>query len=158
MNKQLIQLYDYNVWANERMMDHLDTLPSDVFLREADLGFKSIAEVISHLVSADIIWFNRIKETQDSTFARKAFTDLKEARQEMDELQSQIRDYVSSLSDVEKKVSYTMASGRQMQNSIAEILQHVVNHGTYHRGNITTMLRSFGYQGVMTDYLVFLMK
>lgn len=158
MNKQLIQLYDYNVWANERVMDHLDTLPGEVFLREVDLGFKSIAEVISHVVSADNIWFNRIKEEQDSIPAKKAFTDLKEARQEMDELQSQIRDYVSSLSDTEKKVSYTMASGRQMENSIAEILQQVVNHGTYHRGNITTMLRSFGYQGVMTDYIAFLMK
>ncbi|OOC62552.1 DinB family protein [Paenibacillus ihbetae] len=158
MNKQLIQLYDYNVWANERVMDHLDTLPGEVFLREVDLGFKSIAEVISHVVSADNIWFNRIKEEQDSIPAKKVFTDLKEARQEMDELQSQIRDYVSSLSDTEKKVSYTMASGRQMENSIAEILQQVVNHGTYHRGNITTMLRSFGYQGVMTDYIAFLMK
>ncbi|ANY75279.1 damage-inducible protein DinB [Paenibacillus ihbetae] len=158
MNKQLVQLYDYNVWANERVMDHLDTLPGEVFLREVDLGFKSIAEVISHVVSADNIWFNRIKEEQDSIPAKKVFTDLKEARQEMDELQSQIRDYVSSLSDTEKKVSYTMASGRQMENSIAEILQQVVNHGTYHRGNITTMLRSFGYQGVMTDYIAFLMK
>jgi len=158
MNKQLIQLYDYNVWANERVMDHLGTLPSEVFLREVDLGFKSIAEVISHIVSADNIWFNRIKEEQDSIPAKKAFTDLKEARQEMDDLQSQIRVYISSLRDAEKKVSYTMASGRQMENSIAEILQQVVNHGTYHRGNITTMLRSFGYQGVMTDYIAFLMK
>jgi len=158
MNKQLIQLYDYNVWANERVMDHLDTLPSEVFIREVDLGFKSIAEVISHIVSADNIWFNRIKDEQDSILVKKSFTDLKEARQEMDDLQWQIRDYVSSLSDAEKKVSYTMASGRQMENSIAEILQQVVNHGTYHRGNITTILRSFGYQGVMTDYIAFLMK
>lgn len=62
MNQQFLLLYDYNIWANERVISYLRALLGDLFLKEVDLGFKSIAEVIGHLISVDEVWFSRIKE------------------------------------------------------------------------------------------------
>ena len=49
MNEAYLQLYDYHIWANERVWNHLQSLPEDLFLQEVNLGFKSIAEVFGHL-------------------------------------------------------------------------------------------------------------
>lgn len=62
MSGQIVHGYDYNIWANERVIQHLRTLPEELFLKEVNLGFKSIAEVLGHLASADEVWFARIKE------------------------------------------------------------------------------------------------
>jgi len=155
MNESAAPLYEYNVWANERVLQHLESLPADVFHREADLGFRSIAEAIGHLAAADEVWFARMQEKDAPPRPTKPFRDIDEARRHMDELQTRIRQYLSDI-DARKIVAYSNAAGQSFRNSIAEIVQQVVNHGTYHRGNMTTMLRSFGYSGTMTDYIAYL--
>ncbi|MGG4033201.1 DinB family protein [Paenibacillus cisolokensis] len=158
MNGRIFQLYDYHIWANERMMNHLKSLPGEILLKEVDLGFKSIAEVIGHIVSVDEVWFSRIKEEPSASLANKQFSNIEEAGNYMNNLQSQIREYLLSVHDMEKSVTYTNTAGQEFRNSIAEIVQHVVNHGTYHRGNISTILRHLGYSGIQTDYIAYLRK
>jgi uncharacterized damage-inducible protein DinB len=58
--------------------------------------------------------------------------------------------------DFEQPVIYTNTKGERFRNSIREIVYHIVNHGTYHRGNIAAMIRQLGYQGVSTDYIYYL--
>jgi Uncharacterized protein conserved in bacteria len=158
MNGRIFQLYDYHIWANERMMNHLKSLPGEILLKEVDLGFKSIAEVIGHIVSVDEVWFSRIKEEPSASLANKQFSNIEEAGNYMNNLQSQIREYLLSVHDMEKSVTYRNTAGQEFRNSIAEIVQHVVNHGTYHRGNISTILRHLGYSGIQTDYIAYLRK
>jgi len=158
MNEQLVQLYEYNIWANERVMNHLKSLPDGTFTKEVDLGFKSIAEVISHMISADEVWFARIKGESPPSLARTPFTNIEEASSYQNKLQTQIHEYLMSTNDIEKIVSYSNTKGEKFQNSILEIMQHVVNHGTYHRGNISTILNSLGIKGILTDYIAYLRK
>lgn len=156
MNELVIHKYEYHVWANERVMDHLATLPSDIFGKKVDLGFNSIAEIVSHLASADEIWLARIQEERDALIKPLQLTNLGEARIYFDHLQSRMREYLLTIDSAERIVSYKDSKGHAYQNSLSEILQHVVNHGTYHRGNISTMLRYLGYTGTPTDYLIYL--
>lgn len=156
MNKNILQLYDYNIWANERVINHLNSLPSEIFIKQVDLGFKSIAEVIGHLVSVDEVWFARIREESPSIAVTRQFTTIEEASNYLNRLQSQIREYLLATKDIEKRVIYKNSTGQEFENRISEIIQHVVNHGTYHRGNITTILRHLGFPGVQTDYIAFL--
>lgn len=53
MAANIVQLIDYHVWANARIMNHLAGLPSEVFIKPVDVGFATIAAVIHHMVSAD---------------------------------------------------------------------------------------------------------
>lgn len=157
MSRQCIQLYDYNIWANQRIFTHLQSLPSDLFLKEVDLGFKSIAEIFGHIASVDQVWFARIREMEGpSTIEAKQFNDIEEAIEFITKLQTQIREYLLSVSDCGKAVTYKNTMGQEFQNSISELIQQIVNHGTYHRGNITTILRYLGYKGIQTDYIAFL--
>lgn len=158
MNQQFLLLYDYNIWANERVISYLRTLPGNLFLKEVDLGFKSIAEVIGHLISVDEICFSRIKEESTSSLVTKQIINLDDASNYMNKLQSQIREYLLTISDIEKIITYRNTMGEEFQNSISEIIQQVVNHGTYHRGNISTILRYLGFSGIQTDYIVYLRK
>jgi len=155
---QSLHLYDYHIWANERVIRHLQTLPEEVFTKEVKLGFQSIAHVLGHLVSADAIWFARIKEESGAPQPAKPFENIEEAIRCMNELQSNNREYLLSISDFERNVTYRNAMGHEFRNTVSEILQQVVNHGTYHRGNITTILRSLGFAGIQTDYIAYLRK
>ncbi|WP_068783320.1 DinB family protein [Paenibacillus phocaensis] len=156
MNKPISHLYGYNVWANERVLHHLQSLPVEIFHKEVNLGFKSLAEVIGHIASADEVWFSRMKEEKPSRFVTKPFVNIEEASNYFNKLQTQIHQYLLSMNDVEKRVTYRNAAGQEFQYSISEIIQHIVNHGTYHRGNISTMLRYLGYKGIKIDYFVYL--
>lgn len=158
MANQTIQLFDYNGWANNKVIEHLKTLPAETLFKEIDLGFKSIAEVIGHLISVDKVWFARILEAGPSPIEVKPFADIEEASIRMYDLHSQIRNYLLSIDDFDKKLTYTNKMGQQLRNSVTEIIGQVVNHGTYHRGNITTMLRFLGYKGVQTDYIAYLWR
>ncbi|WP_127591305.1 DinB family protein [Paenibacillus lautus] len=156
MNEAYLQLYDYHMWANERVWNHLQSLPEGVFLQEVNLGFKSIAEVFGHLAAAEEVWFARIKEESPPSLAARPFANLEAARQYLSQLQTKHHEYLASVGDMGKVVTYHNTAGEAFQNSISEILQQVVNHGTYHRGNITTMLRHLGHKGIITDYIAFL--
>lgn len=156
MNEAYLQLYDYHIWANERVLDHLQSLPEGVFLQEVNLGFTSIAEVFGHLAAAEEVWFARIKEESPPSLVARPFANLAAARQYLSQLQTEHHEYLASVGDMGKAVTYHNTAGEAFQNSISEILQQVVNHGTYHRGNITTMLRQLGHKGIITDYIAFL--
>ncbi|RUT35655.1 damage-inducible protein DinB [Paenibacillus zeisoli] len=156
MNEQILDWYDYNIWASERVFEHLKTLPSDIFDKEVDLGFKSIAEVLSHLASADEVWLDRLQNDSSASIKTIRLTSLEEARIYIDSLQSRMREYVLSIDHPEQIVYYKNSMGQEFQNSVSEIVQHVVNHGTYHRGNISTILRHLGYTSIPTDYIVYL--
>ncbi|MCI1774151.1 MAG: DinB family protein [Paenibacillus lautus] len=156
MNEAYLQLYDYHVWANERLWNHLQSLPEGVFLQEVNLGFTSITEVFGHLAAAEEVWFARIKEESPPSLAARPFADLAAARQYLSQLQTEHHEYLASIGDMGKVVTYRNTAGEAFKNSISEILQQVVNHGTYHRGNITTMLRHMGHKGIITDYIAFL--
>ncbi|GIP22111.1 DinB family protein [Paenibacillus sp. J22TS3] len=156
MNNPYLLLYDYNIWANNRLISHLGSLPEEIFSKEVNLGFKSIAEVITHLISADQLWLTRITEGSPSITAPTIFSDIEEAGKHINILQSQFREHLITIDDFEKKVAYRNKNGQERQNSVSEIIQQVVNHGTYHRGNISTMLRYLGYKGVLTDYIAFI--
>lgn len=151
MNETFLQLYDYNIWANEIVLDHLQSLPDGVFLEEVNLGFNSIAEVLGHLAAAEEVWFARIKGEKPPALISKRFATIEAARHYMSQLHTLNREFLASVGDMGKRVTYN-----NFQNSVSEIVQQIVNHGTYHRGNITTILRHLGHKGIKTDYIAFL--
>ncbi|WP_276355349.1 DinB family protein [Cohnella caldifontis] len=159
MNRDdIVELYDYNIWANGRILGHLKTLPEDVFHREVNLGFKSVADVIGHIAAADEVWLTRLEGSSPSSLASKPFANVEEAERSMHRIQSRIRQILSSVDDMEQPVIYRNTKGDEFRNSISEIARHVVNHGTYHRGNVSTILRALGHTGVQTDYIAYLRK
>lgn len=155
MNDWMKKQYDYHVWANEMMLRHIETLPEDLFLKTTDLGFSAIAEVFGHLAAAEDVWLARLNGETPPPLTPKPFQSVEETRRYMDEQQERSREYISNVNDWETVINYRNTKGQAFSNTIIEIMQHMINHGTYHRGNVTTMLRYHGYPGTTTDYIAF---
>lgn len=156
MKAYMLQQYSYHMWANQQVIRHVESLPAEVFLSEVNLGFNSVAEALAHILAVDEIWFERLKGKSPAGLVTRSFASVRQAGESLRELQQENLDYLEQQEDFDRIVVYKSIKGEPFQNTITEILQQVVNHGTYHRGNITTILRAQGFKGAVTDYVAFL--
>ena len=140
-------LLDYHYWARDRLLDAIDALSPEQFNRDLKSSFKSIRETAAHLYAAEWAWFERWNGRSPSKLlSPDVFPDAAEIRRQWTELEGKMRALIAGLGDdgVSREIDYTLLSGRQGRNTIAQMLPHVVNHASYHRGQITTMLRQLG--------------
>jgi uncharacterized damage-inducible protein DinB len=147
--------FSYHVWATRKLLGHLRTLPRDVFQKEIQSVFPSVERTLFHLYEVDAIWFSRLKG-EPSAVDKKLFETLEECEMDFSDLHSEILDWLDGMSDGTVSVRYRTSIGEAFENTREEILKHLVNHGTYHRGNVSAMLRQLGEKGVSTDYIYFL--
>lgn len=149
-----LHLFDYHVWANEQLIQHLKTLPSELLLQQVSSVFPTIAHTIGHILAADETWFSRMesKPYHSSSIKVESISKIEDAEKISFNLYSELRNYLLH-TNLEDQIDYKNTKGQQYRNSKYEILQHLVNHGTYHRGNIAAMIRQMGHEGIATDYI-----
>lgn len=137
-------LIDYHYWARDRVLDALDTITPEQFTRPLGSSFSSIRDTIAHICDAEQIWIARLKgETPQGPRHPDRLPDLNSARMEWAKLEDEMRKQFAKLQpeDVERRIEYQDLRGNNQSDLLWQVLHHVVNHGTYHRGQITTMLR-----------------
>lgn len=158
------QLYNYNTWANNQTLNHLETLPTSIFDQKITSVFPSIKEVLVHIYQVNGLWLSVMSgDTFSETMEiigglKKKIEDpnLEKIKSLYDELDSQYHAFIAEQDDLDKIMEIAHPSYGKLEISAAEMLRHVVNHGTYHRGNITAMLRQQGHKGIPTDYIIYL--
>ncbi|MCM3790624.1 DinB family protein [Domibacillus indicus] len=149
------QLYDYHVWANERMLDHLASYPS-VFTKPMAGPFSSIARTFEHIYDVDRIWFSRMKESSEPAGGETTFSTAAEAKKAFTDLGKEMSRFLQEVRSGDTMINYRTKEGVLFQNTLSELVTHVVNHGTSHRGNVVAMLRTAGYGSCPTDFIYFL--
>jgi uncharacterized damage-inducible protein DinB len=158
-----LQLYDYHVWANQRVFEHLKELPQDIYRKEIQSVFSSISEVFVHIYIADTIWLNVMSVNSFDKAEMRAQLREKTKGKSVEEMETmffnlseQFEEFFDRQGNLNQAIFPEHPHFGRLETNLFELVQHVVNHGTYHRGNITAMLRQLGYPGVMTDYVVYL--
>ncbi|MGM0877844.1 MAG: DinB family protein [Bacillota bacterium] len=159
-----LQLYDYHVWANQRIFEHLKELPENIYHEKIESVFSSISEVLVHIYLTDTTWlgvmsedrFDAIVELVKQLREKTKGKSIEEMETMFFDLSEQYNAFFDGQIDLDKPVTPEHPHLGRLETHLSELVQHVVNHGTYHRGNITAMLRQLGYPGVMTDYVVYL--
>ena len=155
---ELALLVDYHYWARDRMLDALDTLPPEDFSKPMGNSFGSIRDTVVHLYSAEWIWLQRWHGASPTAPPPgvATLTDVTSVRAAWLALESAVRRYVSDLDDarVNERVSYRNMAGVEAESSRWTMLQHVVNHASYHRGQVTTMIRQAGGQVPLAQDLI----
>lgn len=156
--------FEYHLWANKLVYKHLKELPENVCFQEVKSVFPTLYDTLLHMYQTDFIYLYAIKgESFEKIVA--AVNQLKEENPERSfekleksylQLGDKYREFINSLENLHAIISISHPSFGTLTTSYNEILQHVVNHGTYHRGNITAILRQLGYKGVPTDYIFYL--
>jgi uncharacterized damage-inducible protein DinB len=140
-------LVDYHYWARDRLLASLETLTPDQYNRDLGSSFASVRETITHIYAAEWAWYQRWKgESPTELLAADRFADLAALRAAWIDLEAKVRAYVNGVGDggVGRIVEYKLLSGQAGASPVWQMVQHVVNHASYHRGQITTMLRQIG--------------
>nr|WP_186324894.1 DinB family protein [Paenibacillus bovis] len=156
MKKLTIQLFEYHVWANKKLIKHLRSLPEEVFVNQVNSVFPTIAETFGHMLAVDEMCYLRLKGVYLQQIGQKKLNTIEETENKLDDLYDDINHFFINIESVENTVVYKNTKGNQFNNKVFEIVQHIVNHGTYHRGNIAAMIRQLGYEGTSTDYIFYL--
>ena len=150
MNQQdLRTLLDYHYWARDRLLDALEPLTADQLTRDMGNSFKSIHETVAHVYAAEWAWHERWHgHSPTALLSSDQFPDLASIRRTWSELEAKMRGFVEGLGEDggSRVIDYKLLSGQAGSSPIWQMLQHVVNHASYHRGQVTTMLRQIGAQ------------
>jgi uncharacterized damage-inducible protein DinB len=163
MPNQIIQLYEYHVWANRIVFEHLRKLPEDVWNKDITSVFPSVCLLMSHIYAMDTMWLSVMRERPFDEARELLMRLIEESKMEslggmekrFMETENDYRVFLNTC-DPERVISLTHPVFGSVNTPLSGLVQHVVNHGTYHRGNLTAMLRQLGHTGVPTDYAFYL--
>lgn len=166
MKEDTLKLFDYHQWANTQIFERLRALPEDVFHKELKSIFPTIENIVKHLVITDAIFLDVIRghsfeHTQETIIPRiTEAVNAKSTQEELEKLYQELyTDYKAELKskdDLFEILDVRHPQAGPISISIADLVRQVVNHGTYHRGNIAAMIRQQGHKGVNTDYIAYL--
>jgi uncharacterized damage-inducible protein DinB len=149
-------LYDYNTWANRRELEAASALTPENFTKPLGSSFSSVRDTLAHICGAEWIWLERFQGRSPSSLPdTRQFNDVASLRSHWTEQEGRLLTFVRSLkqSDLDRTLEYKTLKFGVYKNPLWQSMQHVVNHGTYHRGQITTMLRQLGAQPILTDLM-----
>lgn len=156
--KEIQLLFEYNSWANRRSMSAAEKLTNEQFLKPLGSSFSSVRDTLAHIYGAEWIWLERFQGRSPASLPNVAeFTNLASLREKWLEHEGKLVAFVRGLSqtDLDREMEYKTLKFGVYRNPLWQSMQHVVNHGTYHRGQITTMLRQLGAQPILTDLMHF---
>lgn len=139
------QLFDYNFYCNKKLIEkcnEIDKVPE-----------KSI-ELFSHILNAHHLWNARILET-DATFEFSQLHDLKDWGDIHYENQRSSFEILTNADDFEKRVDYENSEGRLFISDLRDILFHIINHSSHHRGQISMNFRDNGIEPIPFDYIYY---
>lgn len=159
MDLETIQtLFEYNRWANGRVLEAAAKLTPEQFVKDMGNSFPSVRDTLAHILGAQLIWLDRWKGLPTKGLLdAKQFTTLEALRTRWAEVDIVQADFVKSLTaeSLDRVVRYNNTKGEAFAYPLQPLLVHVINHSTYHRGQITTLLRQLGAKPVSTDFTVF---
>ena len=153
-----IRLYDYDEWANRRYAELLASLEARQLEARIESSFSSLLETYAHIVGAEWIWLCRwLGESPTELPDWLEPPRFEELREHLGVVETERRRFLSGVTaeDLERYMDYRRFNGEPGRDRLADLLLHVVNHSSYHRGQLATMLRQVGAEPVATDYVLF---
>lgn len=155
----LRRLYAFHRWANARTLDTAAGLSAEEVTRDLRSSFPSVLATLVHLLSAEWIWLERWKGNSPAGWpAGESLVTFALLRQKWSEVEREQAALLESRGDegFARVIAYRNIKGEPYENPLGDILQHVVNHGTYHRGQLATMFRQLGHKPPATDFIQYL--
>ena len=154
-----IQLAGYNVWANDIVCSWLEKISDAQWSAEVASSFNSIQETVLHITAAEHIWLQRMNKEQDQVWLQSSFAGTKDEHMALwKKASAALKGFVETFDekDLPANLDFKRLNGDAYSMPYYELLAHVFNHSTYHRGQIVTMLRQVGFTNVeSTDLLGF---
>lgn len=142
-----IHLFYYNNWATK------ETIQSIILLPEPS---DRIISLISHLIAAQEIWFNRTIDKKHDVTPWDLYS-IDECSEKSDLITERWINFLEHTSDdgLDRVIHYSNTKGDSFENSVKDVLTHVINHSIYHRAQIALLVKEAGGKPAVTDYIVY---
>jgi len=150
----LKKLVAYNQWANERILKAIDGLTPDDLARPVDAYFGTLAKNIRHILMAQRVWLARWKGQPPPKLDTPIAEPWPDAYAGT---HAEFRAFVEPLADrdFDRVVSYVDSRGKRYEVPLAQLVTHVVNHGTAHRAETGLLLERIGRSPGDLDFVYF---
>jgi uncharacterized damage-inducible protein DinB len=156
--QDLGRLLDYTEWANHRIVRAAARLEVDAYRRDLGASHGGVRGTLAHMLSAEWIWLERFKGNSPPKLIDEGeFPDVLALKERWSAVEAHRRAWFEGLKErtLHAPLQYRATDGRAFEAPLAELLQHVVNHSSYHRGQVTLLLRMLGARPVATDLVLF---
>lgn len=162
MKEMLLQLSAYHLWANHALLETISQLTEEQQHAAIPSSFTSIHKTVVHLWDAESIWWQRLKLQERIVVPGEGFTgNTVEAGRQLQLLNKQWHEWISGAQDrmLEHVFMYHNSKREQFKQPVYQMLLHVFNHGTYHRGQLVNGLRQLGIAKIpATDFILWSRK
>lgn len=159
MNRVLTDYIQYNEWANKQLIDFLRQHEA-LLEKGVNNSFPSLLSTLLHIWDAQSIWLNRLQGKAMTYFPSTKFEGT--ALEALQSLEQQSAAFVAFVQEIkpdnfEKNCTYKTTTNEEHSQLVQEIMLHVMNHSTYHRGQLITICYQLGIKGMpSTDYIFYL--
>ena len=161
--KELLKQYaTYNIWATKRILDIILAMPEEKQMAELPSSFTSLFKTVLHMLDAECIWWQRMKMNERINIPSENFNGtMKEVADGLLQQSKLWEEWVSNASDLslDHVFQYYNTKKEHFKMPVYQMLHHVFNHGTYHRGQLVNMLRQSGVEKIpQTDFSLWTRK
>lgn len=153
------KLFDYHHWAADKLFDALGDVSAADLDKPSGGSFKTARALLRHVIGAEQLWLERFGGNSPKSMPELPLTHSgADYQDEWRKVKAREQQFVKELTQqkLDGQLAYTNMKGESHTFSLSDVLTHVVNHGTYHRGQLTHLLRDLGRAGVSTDYVAWL--
>ena len=162
MKEILQQFAAYNIWANQKIMEVILALPEEKQMTEVPSSFNSLYKTVLHMWDAESAWWQRMKLQERLVIPSENFKgSMKDVINGLMQQSNQWMDWINNASDIalDHVFQYQNSKKEQFKQPIYQMVLHIFNHGTYHRGQLINMLRQLGVEKLpQTDFIVWSRK
>lgn len=162
MKEIFLQFSAYNIWANQLLLDAIGQLPEEKQMQTVLSSFDSLMKTVVHMWDAEAIWWQRLKLSEKIIVPSIGFKGtMKEASEGLLQQNKQWNDWLVNAQEhmLQYVFMYQNSKKEQFKQPVHQMLLHLFNHGTYHRGQLVNMLRQLGVEKIpQTDFIVWSRK
>jgi uncharacterized damage-inducible protein DinB len=146
MKKYFLKLYQYNAWANKRVIN---------CLTRQNIDDEKILSVMGHIVAAQFLWLHRIKGLPPAEVKLWGNYKLPQLVTMAEDAGKLWLEFVEQTEDFNRELTYYNYVGDPYVNNVEMIMIHLVNHCSYHRAQIAMLLRQKGFEPINTDFITY---
>jgi len=174
MISYLKRMARYNQWVNRRLFEKVQLLPAAEITKDRGAFFGSILGTLNHILVADMFWLRRFSSSKACKDALAPmhemvmptglrdvlFNDVQTLKDKREEIDGLILDFSKTWDDemLASPIRYRNMAGEKREQPLGALLQHLFNHQTHHRGQVTTLLFQAGIDPEATDLLVMMLE
>ncbi len=152
------ELFRYNTWANQRVLDSVGRLDHAQFTVALAGSYPSLRETLTHILWAEWLWLERWQGgSPNRIYTAEEFPDLPSLRRRWSQVQAGQQEFLHSVKQeqLQTLTRYTNLKGEAWEYPLWRQIFHLFSHSTYHRGQVTTLLRLLDVEPQTTDFLNF---